>query len=373
MTFSLRRCYSFFVKESIQVVRDPSSIMIAFVLPFILILLWGYGISLDHNVIEMGLVLEDTAPEARSLAAAYSRTPFFRIQQSLYRENLVDQIVRSKIRGIIVIPTDFSDKLRRQDNPEIQLIADGSETNTANFVRNYAQGILSNWFLQLREDDFEAPNIPIETEPQIWFNPELNSRDTLVPGSLAVTMTLIGILLTAVVVAREWERGCMESLLTTALTKNEFIIGKLTPYFFLGLGSMLMCLIISTTLFDVPFRGSYWLLLATTALFMVSSLGIGLLISTITRNQYVATQFAFFIGFLPSFILSGVVYEISSIPEGLRWITYFLPARYFVSILQSLYLSGNVWGALLPNIFGLICIATVILWMIRRKVTTRLD
>lgn len=373
MIFSFRRCYAFFIKESIQVIRDPNSIMIAFILPLILLFLWGYGVSLDTNVIRIGVVLEDTAPEARSLAQAYSRTRFFNVEQSLYRENLIDDMIRSKLRGIVIIPEDFSDKVRRGKDAKIQVIADGSETNTASFVRNYTQGVLSTWLQQLKQDGYPSITTPIETQTQVWYNPELKSRYTLLPGSIAVTMTLIGILLTALVVSREWERGSMEALLTTALTRNEFILGKLAPYFLLGMGSMLMCLILSTTLFSVPFRGSYWILFMATGLFLVAGLGIGLLISSTSKNQYVATQFALFIGFLPSFILSGVIYEISSMPLYLRGITYLVPARYFVSILQSLYLSGDVWGLLIPNLLGLSIIAIVILWMVQRKITNRLE
>lgn len=373
MKFSSRRCYAFFIKESIQVVRDPSSIMIAFILPLILLFLWGYGISLDTNMIRIGVVMEDTAPEARSLAYAFSHTKFFEVTQGLNRKDLVDQMIRSKLRGVVVIPEDFSDRVRRQDNAKIQVIADGSETNTANFVRNYAEGVMATWLQGLQlEGDFSV-NSPIETQTQVWYNPELKSRYVLLPGSIAITMTLIGILLTALVVAREWERGSMESLLTTSLKTSEFIIGKLGPYFILGLGSMLMCLIVSTTLFTVPFRGSYWVLFASTSLFLVAGLGIGFLISTTSKNQYVATQMALFLGFLPSFILSGVIYEISSMPMLLRGITYMVPARYFVSILQCLYLSGNAWGLLLPNLFGLAVIASVIMWLIRRKISSRLE
>lgn len=373
MDFSVRRCYAFFIKESIQVMRDPSSIMIAFILPLILLFLWGYGISLDTNVIRIGVVMEDTAPEARSLAHAFSRTRFFDVTQSLNRKDLIDQMIRSKLRGVIVIPEDFSDRVRRQVGVKVQVIADGSETNTANFVQNYAEGVLATWLKGLQLEGNPVVNIPIETQTQVWYNPELKSRYVLLPGSIAITMTLIGILLTALVVAREWERGSMESLLTTSLKTSEFIVGKLAPYFILGLGSMLMCLIVSITIFTVPFRGSYWLLFVSTSLFLIAALGIGLYISTATKNQYLATQLALFLGFLPSFILSGVIYEISSMPIILRGVTYFVPARYFVSILQCLYLSGNVWGLILPNLLGLAMISSGIIWLIKRKISNRLE
>lgn len=373
MSFSFRRCYAFFIKESIQVVRDPSSIMIAFILPLILLFLWGYGISLDTNLIRLGVVMEDTAPEARSLAYAFSNTKYFDVTQSHNRQELIDLMIQSKLRGVAIIPEDFSDRVRRQDNPKIQVIADGSETNTASFVQNYAQGVVENWLQGLQAEGYPAFNPPIQTVTQVWFNPELKSRNILLPGSIAITMTLIGILLTALVVAREWERGSMESLLATSLKINEFILGKLAPYFILGLGSMLMCLVVSTTIFGVPFRGSYWVLFASTGLFLVAALGIGLFISTASKNQYIATQLALFLGFLPSFILSGVIYEISSMPYLLRGITYFVPARYFVSILQTLYLSGNVWGAILPNLLGLVCLSAVVIWFTKRKLTDRLE
>lgn len=377
-----RRSFAFFIKELFQVIRDPSSILIAFILPLLLLFLFGYGVSLDANVIKIGVVMEDTSPEARSLAYSFSGTKYFDVTFDTDRTKLIDKMVRSQLRGVVIIPQDFTDRLRRQSSStdpsrdadvKVQVIADGSETNTANFVQNYADGVLNNWIQQFKSEHYTIATPPIAVDAQTWFNPELKSRYILLPGSIAITMTLIGILLTALVVAREWERGTMEAILATPIRISEFLLGKLIPYFLLGIGSMVLCVVVSTLVFDVPFRGSYVILFFATCIFLVASLGVGLLISSAAKNQFVATQFSLMIGFLPAFVLSGFIYEISSMPLPIQLLTYILPARYFVTILQTLFLTGNVWSLILPNMLCLVIVASILMWLTSRKVKKRLD
>lgn len=382
LQFSFRRLGAFLLKEFYQVFRDPSCILIAFVLPLLLLFLFGYGVSLDANTIRIGIVLEDSSPEARLFTHVFTGSKYFDVTLSTNRRFLIDEMIESRLRGVIIIPENFSTQTRKQGslgelsapgNFGIQIIADGAETNTASFVQNYAEGALQSWIGQLRSEGFQVAAPPIVLESRTWFNPELRSRYTLLSGSIAITMALIGILLTALVVAREWERGTMESILSTPILISEFLLGKLIPYMVLGLGSMTLCVLISTTIFGVPFLGSYLLLFLSTTVFLIAGLGTGLLISTGAKNQFVAIQLSFMLGFLPSFMLSGFIYEISSMPMPIQMITYLLPARYFVSILQTIFLAGNVASVIVPNLIFLGILSTILLIIIRRKIAKRLE
>ena len=210
-------------------------------------------------------------------------------------------------------------------------------------------------------------------EQRIWFNPAVQSRFFLVPGLIAVIMTLIGTLLTALVVAREWERGTMETLLVTPIRIHELLLGKLIPYFILGMGGMLLTVAMAVSVFEVPLRGSFFILLAVSALFMLVALAMGLLISTLVKNQFVAGQIAIIVTYLPAFILSGFIFDINSMPTVIQWITHIVPARYFVAILQTVFLAGNVWQVILPNAAALILMAIGLLWIVRRKVSKHLE
>lgn len=379
---SLRRCYAFFIKESIQVFRDPSSFLIAFFLPLLLLFLYGYGMSLDANCIRIGVAMEETTPEARSLLAAFSGSKYFDVTMSTDRHYLIDKLIRSDLRGVVVIPQDFSQEIRRQlyegylgKNSElkIQVIADGSETNTASFVQNYAEGVIFQWVAQFQAASKNVVNPPIVVESRTWFNPALKTRYVLLSGSIAITMTLIGIVLTALVVAREWEVGTMEALMATPIRIEELILGKLIPYFLLGICSMIICVIVSTIYFEVPFRGSYIILFLATSVFLFSALGIGLLISSAAKDQFVATQYSIMAAFLPAFMLSGFIFLISSMPFIIQLVTYILPARYFVPILQTLYLAGNVWELIIFNVSCLIIISFFLFWQIKRKIRKILE
>ena len=215
--------------------------------------------------------------------------------------------------------------------------------------------------------------MPVEVEQRVWFNSELRSRNYLVPGLVVVVMTLIGALLTAMVMAREWERGTMEALMVTPVSMNEILLGKLIPYFVLGTGGMLLSVVMATWLFEVPLRGSVWLLFLTSSLFLLVALGMGLLISTLAKNQFIAGQVAIIVTFLPAFLLSGFIFDIGSMPGVVRAITHVVAARYFVSILQTLFLAEDVWSVVLPNALALIVMAAVFLGLTWRKSRKRLE
>lgn len=371
--FSVKRLFSFMKKEFFQIVRDPSSYLIAIFLPLMMIFLFGFGVSLDANTIRIGLVLEDSSREARSLAYAFQNTPYFTTTISFDRKMVEQELTASKIRGFVVIPQDFTRNIRANKNAIVQIIADGSETNTASFVESYAEGVIANWSKDIKSQ-LVIPQVgSIVTQTRVWFNPELKSRDVLLPGSLAVTMALIGTLLTALVVAREWERGTMEAILATPIRIDELIIGKLLPYFILGMLSMAICIFLTVVGFRVPFNGSLWVMALATALFLMAALSQGLLISTLAKNQFVASQAAINAAFLPAYMLSGFLYEIDSMPWSIRLITHLLPARYFVSIIKTNFLAGVIWSDILPNMAAMLMIGLALLILIAKKTKRRLD
>lgn len=373
---SLRRMRGLIRKEMAQVVRDPSSVLIAFVLPGILLFLFGYGVSLDANHVRIAVVLENTSPEAQSLAVAFKNSRYFDTRIGRDRRELEEDLVAGKLRGMVVVPASFTETLRSDDaSTAIQVIADGSEPNTASFVQNYVQGVFRNWLVQ-QSFDAGRPQaaVPlVAAVPRVWFNPELQSRWFLLPGSIAIIMTIIGTLLTALVVAREWERGTMEALMATPIGIVELLVGKLTPYYLLGMGSMAVCVIASVTLFDLPFRGSVLALVLVSSVFLIAMLALGLLISTLSKNQFVAAQIALVVGFLPAFLLSGFVFEISSMPLPIQILTRIIPARYFVTCLQTIFLAGDIRSVLLPNTLALCAIAIVLMLLVAKKTNKRLD
>lgn len=340
-----RRIKALMIKEFLQIIRDPSSILITVFLPLFLVFLYGSGVSLDLDHLRVGLVLEDSAPDAQSFTAALQGSKYFDVTLARDKREITDDLMRGKIRGYFVIPSYFTDFRDRPNKvAPIQVIADGSETNTANFVQNYAEGALQNWKRELIEEEGGFVQAPlINADPRFWYNEELESRNFLLSGSLAIIMTLTGALLTALVVAREWERGTMEALMSTTISIKELVFAKILPYFLLGMLSMAICVFISVIAYGVPLRGSFLLLTFISAIFLFNSLGLGLMISTLTKNQVFAYQITLIVGFLPAYILSGFLFEIHSMPTWIQFITYFIPSKYFVQSLQTLFLVGNVW------------------------------
>lgn len=363
----LRRLGALLRKEAYQIVRDPSSILIAFVLPFILLFLFGYGVSLDARETPIGVVIESPTPDARELAAGFQASRYFKVKLGWDTRQFEESLVLGRLRGIVVIPANFTAALKgRGTPPRIQVIVDGSEPNTASFVQAYAQGVLATWSsMRAAEARGRAP--PIQLEQRFWFNTELSSRNFLVPGSIAIVMTLVGTLLTALVIAREWERGTMEAMLATPVTTAELFAGKVLPYFLLGLISMTLCVLLAVYLFGVPFRGSVSALYALSAAFLCPALGQGLLISAATKNQFLAAQLALLSAFLPAFLLSGFLFEISSMPRVIQWITLILPARYLIPGLQSVFLAGDVWPLFLRDI-GILLLEGGVLFLLTLRV-----
>ncbi|OCP16139.1 ABC transporter permease [Ensifer sp. LC163] len=366
-----RRFVALVRKESYQIVRDPSSILIAFVLPLILLFLFGYGVSLDTTQTRIGLVVEQETPLTRDLAAGFQASRYFSISLGRDRRDFEDDLVLGRIRGLVIIPARFEADHAAGQHPTLQVLVDGSDPNTANFVQNYAQATVATWERQRLEDDAGRPPA-ISAEQRFWFNPELTSRNFLVPGSIAIVMTLVGTLLTSLVVAREWERGTMEAMMATPVSAAELLAGKLLPYFLLGLTSMTLCVLLAVFLFGVPFRGSVAALYALSATFLMPALGQGLLISAATKNQFLASQLALISAFLPAFLLSGFLFEINSMPSVIQWITFIVPARYLIPSLQTVFLAGDIWPMFLQAIAVMLLIGCVFFALAARSTRKRI-
>ncbi|RZI47344.1 ABC transporter permease [Rickettsiales endosymbiont of Peranema trichophorum] len=340
------------IKEFIQVIRDPSSIIIAFVLPILLLFIFGYGVNLDNNNIKIGIVAERQDEEIIDLVQAFKGSRSFDVVVASTRAKLKHELVLGNIRGIIIIPEYFG-RLSRN----IQLITDGTEPNVANFLRYYVYTVVSAQ--NMKSNGGIAPNIAVLS--RVWYNEELKSRNFLVPGSIAIIMSLISTLLTALVIAREWEQGTMESIIATPISITQVLLGKLLPYFLLGIGSMVICLIVAIFLYNVPFRGSIAILVCASGIFLIAGLGQGLFISSIAKDQFVASQIALMSSFLPSLMLSGFLFEISAMPPVLQVLTHIFAVKYFVTILQTIFLTGNVLPLIIKCILPMGLIALLFL------------
>jgi ABC-2 type transport system permease protein len=368
-----RRLLALCRKESYQIVRDPSNILIAFVLPVMLLFLYGFAINLDVSLVRIGVLRLDDGPAAVSFEQQLQGTPAFEIHHGPSLGALQASMARGEIRGLVVIQSDFSTRWLHGRGAAIQVLTDGSEPNTANFVSSYVQGAWQKWQEARAPLSGGTPVPGVELRSRAWYNPATISRDYLVPGSIAVVMTVIGALLTSLVVAREWERGTMEALLATPVTAAELLLSKILPYYLLGMVAMVLCTLVAVLLMGVPFRGSFLVLAFSSTLFLGAALGFGLFLSTVLRNQFNAAQAALTAGFLPAMMLSGFVFEIGSMPWPLRALTRLFPARYFTSSLQTLFQAGTVRAILLPNDLFLALLMVFWLTLTARKTTRTLD
>ncbi len=359
-------------KEFLQVLRDPSSIAIAFLMPVVLLLLFGYGVSLDADRVPLAVVAEQPSADTASFASAFQGSHYFEPAFFFTMHDGVEALRKGQVDAIVHLRADFARHLHRGD-ASVQLVVDGVDANSARIVTGYVQGAWARWLAQRDEARGETFAPTVKVVERIWYNSEVRSRNFLVPGLIAVIMTLIGALLTALVMAREWERGTMEALLVTPVTMGEILAGKLVPYFLLGLGGMALSVAMGVWLFDVPLRGSVGVLFGAASLFLLVALGMGLLISIATKNQFVAGQVAIIVTFLPAFILSGFIFDIGSMPQPVQVLTHAIAARYFVAILQTVFLAGDLWGVILPNAFALLLMAFFFLGLSRRKSRKRLE
>jgi ABC-2 type transport system permease protein len=367
-----RRTRCLIGKETRQIVRDPSSIAIGIVLPVVLILLFGYGLSLDVTEVPVAVVLEDTSPAATDLAASFQLSHYFDVQLMTSMARAEQLMLGRKVDGIIRIRPDFSRTLSL-GNADVQVLVHGVDANYARIVQGYAQGAIGQWAARRAAQGFKVAGGPVNMQNRMWFNEANESRYFLVPGLIVLIMTLIGALLTALVMAREWERGTLEALFVTPVRTDEILLGKTVPYFVLGLIGLVLCLLAAKFLFRVPFRGSLTVLTGASMLYLLVALAIGLLISSAVKSQFVASQITILVTFLPAVMLSGFLFDLSSMPAAVRIVTYLLPARYYVALLQTIFLAGDIWPVILPNMIVLAVMAAVLLLLTKRATRKSLE
>lgn len=359
-------------KEIKQILRDPSSIVIAFVLPLISILIYMYGISLDSVKVTIGIKNDDNNPEIATLVKSFGHSKYV---NSIIYDNIKDieqAIVRSKIKGAVIIPNDFSTKLSRGDKADLLVITDGSEVNSANYVQSYALAISNGWLATSKFAKYMRQPL-INIEARTWYNPDLNSHYFIVPGSIAITMTLIGILLTSLVIAREWERGTMEALLSTKVRAIHIVLGKYIPYFVLGMLSTIFNVFLCVAVFQIPFRGNYLALFLISAIFLFTSLGIGLMISSVLKNQFLASMVAMSLGFMPALMLSGLMFPINSMPTFFQHLTRIIPPRYYIAFIESEFMAGGVNSIRLENAIYLTALGLLLFIVVYKKTQMRLE
>jgi ABC-2 type transport system permease protein len=368
----LWRIWSLVKKETRQILRDPSSIATGIVLPVLLILVFGYGLSLDVMDVPVDVVLEDPTPDAAEVAAGFQLSPYFATRLTTSMHQAYERMLDRKIDAIIRIRSNFSRDLAL-GNAEVQVLVHGTDANRARIIEGYAQGAIGMWAARRMAAGRPVSAGPVVVQQRLWFNDANDSHYFLVPGLIVLVMTMIGAMLTSLVIAREWERGTMEALFVTPVEVDEILLGKTIPYFGLGMLGLGLCLLASQFLFHVPIRGSVVVLIGVSMLYLLVTLGIGLLISTTTRSQFVSSQVTLLITFLPAFMLSGFLFDIRSMPTGVRYLTYLLPARYYVSLLQTLFLAGDVWNVIVPNAAILAGMAAAVLLATRLATRKKLS
>ena len=362
------------IKEAKQLTRDPSSWIIAVVLPLTFLFLFGFGISLDTTVVKVAVVSEDPGRDARDFAAALTGSKWFLVVPATDRRAgerlLQDQLVKATV----IIPAEFSSFLAAQNTTaRVQVLVDGAEPNTANFVNGYVGAVWSAFLAGRARQQGAVPAAPVSVEVRYWYNANAISRWFLIPGSMTVIMTLLGTLLTSLVIAREYERGTLEALYATPLTRGQILIGKTLPYFLLAMVSMAVCVLTALLVFQVPLRGSLLTLGLVSAVFLVPALGQGLLISVTMKSQMAAAQLGLMTGYLPAMMLSGFLFDIHSMPPWLRAITWAIPGRYMNVSLQTVFLAGDVWSVLIPNMLFMLAVGAVFFGLTWRRLHKRLD
>jgi ABC-2 type transport system permease protein len=336
-------------KEWIQIRRDPRSMILAFVLPLFLLLFFGYAITWDVDDIRLAMVDHDRTSGSRALVDAFVSSGYFTVvDRTLSGADAEEQLVRGRVKGVLTIPPGYDRDLRSGKGAEVQLLLDGSDANTANIAQNYADAIVARHGLGAVLDG-RAVTPPFHLEPRTWYNPNLESRHMIVPGLIAVIMSIIAAMLTALTIAREWERGTMEQLAATPVGRLEVILGKLLPYVGIGLFDVMVIVVAGVLIFGTPMNGSVVFLVFMTLLFLLGALGLGIFISAVVPSQVLATQVAMVATYLPALLLSGFLFDIAAMPPFLRGVTYLIPARYFVTVTRGIFLKGVGISVLWPQ------------------------
>ena len=341
-----QRVWAIARKEFIHVARDPRSLGMAIAIPMLMLLMFGYALTLDVDNVPLAVWDRSGSQASRDFISRFTASRYFSMQERARNYAEIERAIDTRAALVaLVIPEDFADRVTSGRETPVQIIVDGSDANTAAIALGYAKAVVlihseSIALAEIRRIGGQSIRAPLDLRPRVWFNEELESRNFIVPGLIAVIMMIIAALLTSLTVAREWERGTMEQLVSTPVTAAELILGKLTPYFVVGMFDVLIAVLMGQFLFHVPLRGNVALLFIMTAIFVTGTLSLGMLVSIITRNQLLANQLAMVLTFLPAFLLSGFMFSIASMPRVIQFITLLVPARYFVALLKGIYLKG---------------------------------
>lgn len=373
----LKRIRAIAHKEYLQILRDTRSLALAFFIPVLLLVLFGFALTLDVDNVPLAIWNQDNSQFSREFILNFNNSRYFQIVGYFNNYKEMEYLMdRGKVMMIMIIPKDFSHLLTSGKIAPLQLIADGSDSNTATIAMGYVRSVVTQYNINLVANVLAKKNssihIPIDMRPRVWFNPDLLNKYFVVPGLVAIIIMVIAALLTSLTITREWERGTMEQLISTPVKANELIIGKFIPYFGIGFIDMLLAIFMAKFLFAVPLRGNVFLLIGLGSLFLTGALGLGIFISTVSKNQLMASQMAILLTFIPTFLLSGFTYPIYNMPKAIQVITQLIPARYFITILRGIFLKGDnlttLWDeAVLLLIFAVV-MATLAINRFKKKI-----
>ena len=370
------RLWALVKKEFRQMLRDRSNLLVGLALPVTLILLFGYGMSFDVKDVRVAMVLEDASPRVQQVLAGLRGSTYMEPRWAGSMPEAEQWLRRHKVEAILRVPSDFSGRLQTGD-AKVQLVVNGSESTLAASIESYVNGVLALWAQKEADRAGPAGQIlaagSVQVQQRLWFNEAGESTWFLVPGLLVLVLTLIGAFLTSLLIAREWERGTMESLFVTPVRPLEIVLAKLIPYVGVGLVDLAMCLLAAHFLFEVPMRGSLGMMVLGSTLYLVVSLLMGLFISGRTRNQFQASQVALLGSLLPSMMLSGFIFDLRNSPQLVQVTGHLLPATHFMGLAKSLFLMGNHWPTVMQNLGILLLYAALLLWATLRTVRKRLD
>jgi ABC-2 type transport system permease protein len=367
------RTWAIAKKEFFHIYRDPRSLALVILMPVLLMLLFGYAVTLDVKRVSMAVLDRDQGQESLNFIQRFSASPYFHLRFSVRDEKEMERLIdEGEVKIGLVLPWDFSKTIKAEKLISIQALIDGADANTANLILSYAQAIARQYtqektILKVTRMGVQNLNLPIDTRSRVWFNEDLESKNYFVTGLVAVIMSIIGVLLTGQVIVREWEKGTMELLISTPVRKGELMMGKLFPYFFLGLLDLSLAVLMGQWIFQVPLRGSVALLFSLSCIYIFVALALGLTISTFARTQLLANQMAMITGFLPTFLLSGFTFSIANMPTWLQIITYGIAPRYYVTILKDVFLKGVGFSFLWRETLVLIGMAIAGLWVATRS------
>jgi len=371
-----RRLFAIAHKESLHLLRDWRSLALALAMPLLLILIYGYALTFDLRHAPIVILDQSQSRESRELISLMTGTSYFDLLGYVTNsDELAGYLIRGQAMLGLIIPRDFAQNVAAQRPATVQLLVDGSDANTSRLARGYAEAVTAIYANQIMVEAMDTAQRPGQADlrPRSWYNPDLRSQNVLIPGIIALVMVVVAALLTSTTIAKEWESGSMEQLISTPVRADELIFGKVTPYFVIGMLDVALAVVVGRLVFAVPIAGNAALLFALSALFLTGALFLGLFLSSALKSQVLANQLAILIGFMPTLILSGFVFAIANMPQPLQWLTYIVPARYFIVILRGVYLKGIGLEILWTQALFLAIYALIMLFLTRKKLVLRLE